>query len=104
MTVCHRNLDTARRSTDPSQEQRISEASEGTRVQNIRRWDFPGGTVVRNPPFDAGDAGSIPGLGTKIPHTTRQLSLHSANCRAHMLPHTTVRIPHATRPDVAINK
>ena len=23
--------------------------------------DFPGGTVVRNPPADAGDTGSIPG-------------------------------------------
>ena len=24
---------------------------------------FPGGTVVKNPPSNAGDAGSIPGLG-----------------------------------------
>ena len=24
---------------------------------------FPGGSVVKNPPVDAGDAGSIPGLG-----------------------------------------
>ena len=24
---------------------------------------FPGGTVVKNPPANAGDAGSIPGLG-----------------------------------------
>ena len=24
---------------------------------------FPGGVVVKNPPADAGDAGSIPGLG-----------------------------------------
>ena len=30
--------------------------------------DFPGGPVVKNPPFNAGDAGSIPGQGTKIPH------------------------------------
>ena len=27
------------------------------------RRDFPGGTVVKNPPAIAGDTGSIPGLG-----------------------------------------
>ena len=26
-------------------------------------WDFPGGTVVKNPPANAGDMGSIPGPG-----------------------------------------
>ena len=26
-------------------------------------WDFPGGPVVKNPPANAGDTGSIPGLG-----------------------------------------
>ena len=26
-------------------------------------WDFPGGTVVKNPPANAGDKGSIPGPG-----------------------------------------
>ena len=31
------------------------------------RWDFPGGPVVKNPPGYAGDTGSIPGRGTKIP-------------------------------------
>ena len=30
-------------------------------------WDFPGGPVVKNPPSNAGDAGSIPGQRTKIP-------------------------------------
>ena len=31
----------------------------------IKVWerDFPGGTVVKNPPANAGDTGSIPGLG-----------------------------------------
>ena len=29
--------------------------------------DFPGGPVVKNPPCNAGDAGSIPGQGTKTP-------------------------------------
>ena len=35
----------------------ISHASKGM----LR--DFPGGTVVKNPPASAGDMGSIPGLG-----------------------------------------
>ena len=39
--------------------------------------DFPGGSVVKNPPSNAGDAGSIPGRGTKIPHATGQLSLRT---------------------------
>ena len=26
-------------------------------------WDFPGGAVVKNPPANAGNMGSIPGLG-----------------------------------------
>ena len=29
---------------------------------------FPGGPVVRNPPSNAGDVGSIPSQGTKISH------------------------------------
>ena len=37
--------------------------------------DFPGGPVVKNPPPNAGDEGSIPGRGTKIPHVMGQLSL-----------------------------
>ena len=36
--------------------------------------DFPGRPVVKNPPYDAEDAGLIPGKGTKIPHATGQLS------------------------------
>ena len=36
--------------------------------------DFPGGPVVKNLPSNAGDTGSIPGQGTKIPHATWQLS------------------------------
>ena len=39
--------------------------------------DFPGGPVVKNPPSNAGDAGLIPGRGTKIPRATGKLSLHS---------------------------
>ena len=39
--------------------------------------DFPGGPVVKNPPCNAGDAGLIPGQGTKISHAAGQLSLHA---------------------------
>ena len=39
-----------------------------------RYWDFPGDLVVKNPPCNAEDAGSIPGWGTKIPHAEGQLS------------------------------
>ena len=60
-------------------------------------WDFPGDPVVKNPPSNAGDAGSIPGRGTSISHAAGQLSprstttelmrlnqsLHVANYRAH---------------------
>ena len=31
--------------------------------------------MVKNPPANAGDMGSIPGQGTKIPHAVEQLSL-----------------------------
>ena len=37
-------------------------------------WDFPGGPAVENPLCYAGDAGSIPDQGTKIPHALEQLS------------------------------
>ena len=36
--------------------------------------DFPGGPVVKNPPCNAGDMGSIPGQGAKIPHDAEQVS------------------------------
>ena len=35
--------------------------------------DSPGGPVVKNPPSNTGDARSIPGQGTKIPHAAGQL-------------------------------
>ena len=37
-------------------------------------WNFPGGLVVKNPPSNAGDMGSIPGQGTRIPHAAGQVS------------------------------
>ena len=41
--------------------------------------DFPGGPVVKNPPYNAGDTGSNPGQETKTPHATGQLSPHATN-------------------------
>ena len=32
-------------------------------IRTSSSWDSPGGTVVKNPPANAGDKGSIPGLG-----------------------------------------
>ena len=45
-----------------------------TRAYSIIPWDFPGGPVVKNPSCSAGDSGSTPGRGTKIPHAAGQLS------------------------------
>ena len=70
--------------------------------------DFPGSPVVKNPPSNAGDLGSIPGRGTKIAYDAGQLcpctasakagapqqeSPHATNYRAHALwsPHVTTR-------------
>ena len=36
--------------------------------------DFPGGSVVKNPPSNTGVVGLIPGWGIKIPHAAGQLS------------------------------
>ena len=40
--------------------------------------DFLDGPEVKNLPGNAGDVGSIPGQGTKIPHAKEQLSLHAS--------------------------
>ena len=47
-------------------------------------------SLVKNLPSNAGDRGSIPGRGTKIPHAMGQLSLSATNTepacsRAHMV-------------------
>jgi len=39
--------------------------------------DFPGGPLVKNPPYDAGDMGLISDCGTKIPPALEQLSPHA---------------------------
>ena len=35
-------------------------------------WDFPGSPAVKTSPSNAGGAGLIPALGTKIPHVSKQ--------------------------------
>ena len=52
------------------EEQNRSKASSRKEIIKIRAkiWDFPGGLAVKNPPYNAGDAGLNPGQGTKIPH------------------------------------
>ena len=42
--------------------------------------DFSGGPVVKNPPFNAGDTGSIPGWGTKVPHAVGATKPVHHNC------------------------
>ena len=47
-------------------------------------WDCAGSQVVKNPPCNTGDAGSIPGQGIKIPHAaghTLQLPRSHATAR-----------------------
>ena len=48
--------------------------------------------MVKSPPSNAGDTGSIPGRGTKIPHAVGQLS-PSATTAEHM---PQLESPHAT--------
>ena len=45
--------------------------------------DFPGTPVVKNPSCIAGDMGSIPGQGTKIPQAVEQLILYTTRKTQH---------------------
>ena len=50
------------------------------------RWDFPGGTVVKNPPANLGGTGSIPGPGrSHIPWVPKVVyhSYWAPSSRAH---------------------
>ena len=51
--------------------------------------DFPGGPMIKNPPCNAGDVGSIPGWGTKMPHAAEKLSLRATTRESGL------EIPHA---------
>ena len=41
---------------------------------NTKKRAFPDGPIVKNPPCNAGNVGSILGWRTKIPYVTEQLS------------------------------
>ena len=58
----------------------VDKWSSGSYKANI--LDFPGGTVDKNPPANAGDTGWIPRLGTRIPHAMGQLSLQAKTTEA----------------------
>ena len=51
--------------------------------------------MVKNPPSNAGDAGSIPGRGTKIPHAAGQLSPHASTTE---LAHSRAHVPQLESP------
>ena len=67
--------------------------------------DFPGGPVVKTTPSNVGDAGSIPGQETKIPHVAGQLSPHAATTepmhfgvlvpQLEKSPHATIKNQHS---------
>ena len=59
--------------------------------------DLSGGPVVNNPSSNAGDAGSIPGWGTKIPHAMGQLSLCATTVEFACLSETA-HVPQTTEP------
>ena len=44
----------------------------------VHLGNFLSGSVVKNLPCNAGDLGSIPGRGSKAPHTSEELSLRVA--------------------------
>ena len=46
-------------------------------IKSDQKGEFPGGPVVKNPPSNAGDTGSIPGRETRIPHAAGQLGLRA---------------------------
>ena len=63
--------------------------------------------MVKNPPFNAGDTGLIPGRGTKIPHAAEQISprattteLVHLNERAHVPQPTEPMHPGACVPQL----
>ena len=46
--------------------------------KEVTGWELLGSPVVKNPPYNAGDASLIPGRGTKIPHAMGQLCPHTS--------------------------
>uniref|UniRef100_A0A8B9YTG0 C-type lectin domain containing 16A n=1 Tax=Bos mutus grunniens TaxID=30521 RepID=A0A8B9YTG0_BOSMU len=62
-----------RGSSDPTVQRSVFASVDrvpGFFVKNSPDWDFPGSPLVESLPSNAGDSGSIPGRGTRIPHAT----------------------------------
>ena len=59
--------------------------------------DFPGGPVVKNLPYNAGDVGLIPGQVTKIPNAAGQQSPCATNTELTCL-NERACVPQTTEP------
>ena len=60
--------------------------------------NFPGALVVKNPPCNARDSGSIPGQGTKIPHAMKLMNPSGSGALApRETPCTTMKDPAMTQ-------
>ena len=55
-------------------EEKIASKLKCFSLQKTLLWDFPGGPLVKNPPANAGDLGSIGHWSWKSPHAAEQLS------------------------------
>ena len=53
-----------------------------------KKWDFSSSQVAKSLPSNAGDTGSIPGQGTKIPHAAGQLSHSERSCMHQLGPNS----------------
>ena len=53
-----------------------------------KKWDFSSSPVAKSLPSNAGDTGSIPGQGTKIPHAAGQLSHSERSCMQQVGPNS----------------
>ena len=72
---------------------------------------FPGGSVVKNPPANAEDTGSIPGLGrshmpqSSLAHAPQLLTLASRAWELQLLnPHATTTEAHAPQQEKPLNE
>ena len=68
-----------RHSTRPAVLGKVCATGLPLNIRGSTHWDFPGGTVDKNAPANAGDTGSIPDPGWSIPHAEEQLKPMSHN-------------------------
>ena len=61
--MADRNKSTKSREDSVNPQMKIMEISNKNKLLKAGNMDFPGGTVDKNPPANAGDMGSIPGPG-----------------------------------------